>query len=69
MSNEKSEKGEVTEKKATGVAVPSFFEDDAGAGFEHVTAEDLTVPRLKILQALSPEVNRADGKYVDGAVA
>ena len=48
MSNEKSEKGEVTEKKATGVAVPSFFEDDAGAGFEHVTAEDLTVPRLKI---------------------
>ena len=60
---------EISEKENTSIAVPSAFMEDANSGLENITAEDLTIPRLKILQALSPEVNKRDGKYVDGASA
>jgi|TARA_R100001510_G_C7615332_1_gene177676 hypothetical protein len=68
--NEKvTEKNEIAEKKNTALASASIFEEDAGGGLENITAEDLTIPRLKILQALSPEVSKADGKYIEGAEA
>ena len=60
-------KNEISDKKNTDMAVPSAFLEDAGSGLENIGAEDVTIPRLKILQALSPEVNKHDGKYVDGA--
>tara|TARA_R100001460_G_scaffold7883_3_gene19823 strand:+ start:3053 stop:3838 length:786 start_codon:yes stop_codon:yes gene_type:complete len=71
MSNEKekSDNKEVASKKSTDIAVGSAFEADAGGGMEHMTPEDFTIPRLKILQALSPEVNKRDGGYIDGAAA
>jgi hypothetical protein len=58
---------EVANKNSTDVVVSTAFEEDAGSGLENLTSEDLTIPRLKILQALSPEVNKHDGKYVEGA--
>ena len=64
-----TEKTEIAEKKTTDLTTASAFEEDAGGGLENLTADDLTIPRLKILQALSPEVNKRDGKYVDGAAA
>ena len=64
-----TEKTEVAEKKTTALTTASAFEEDAGSGLENLTADDLTIPLLKILQALSPEVNKRDGKYVDGAAA
>ena len=61
---------EITEAKTTDVALTSsMFAEDAGSGLENVTSEDMAIPRLKILQALSPEVNKNDGKYVEGASA
>lgn len=39
----------------------------AGAGTERVTLQDILLPRLKILQALSPECNRRKPEYVPGA--
>tara|TARA_R100000781_G_scaffold1799_2_gene3051 strand:+ start:5723 stop:6505 length:783 start_codon:yes stop_codon:yes gene_type:complete len=68
MSNEKSENA-ISEKKNTSVAVPSAFIEDANSGLETLTAEDITIPRLKVLQAMSPEVLKNDGKYVEGANA
>ena len=62
-------KNEISDKKNTNIAVPSAFIDDAGSGLENIGAEDVTIPRLKILQALSPEVNKHDGKYVEGAAS
>ena len=62
-------KNEISDKKKTDLAVPSAFMEDAGSGLENIGAEDVTIPRLKILQALSPEVNKHDGKYVEGAVS
>ena len=64
-----TEKTEIAEKKTTALTTASAFEEDAGGGLENLTADDLTIPRLKILQALSPEVNKRDGKYIDGAAA
>jgi hypothetical protein len=68
MSNEKSENA-ISEKKNTSVAVPSVFLDDANSGLETLTADDITIPRLKVLQAMSPEVMKSDSKYVEGASA
>ena len=63
-------KQEISETKTTDVALTStMFAEDAGSGLENVTSEDMAIPRLKILQALSPEVNKNDGKYVEGASA
>ena len=60
---------EVATKPNTAIATASLFEEDAGSGLENVTSDDITIPRLKILQAMSPEVNKKDGKYIEGAVA
>ena len=34
---------------------------------QNISQEDLALPFLKILGQLSPEVNKRDGKYVEGA--
>jgi len=60
-------KKETSDTKTTEIAVPSAFLEDAGSGLENIGADDVTIPRLKILQAMSPEVNKHDGKYVEGA--
>ena len=57
---------EVTMKKENAVAV-NMFEADADKGSQNITQEDLALPFLKVLGQLSPEVNKRDGKYVDGA--
>lgn len=43
------------------------FEALAGAGLEEVRAVDLLVPRLTILQALSPQVNKRRAEHIPGA--
>jgi hypothetical protein len=44
-----------------------MFEADADKGLGNMGHEDLALPFLKILGQLSPEVNKRDGKYVQGA--
>lgn len=39
----------------------------AGAGMEKVGVDDVIMPRLKILQALSPEVNKRKPEWIEGA--
>lgn len=43
------------------------FEEDAGAGQEGMGREDFAIPRLSILQALSPQVKKKGEAYIDGA--
>jgi hypothetical protein len=45
----------------------SVFAEYAGAGMETVGAQDVAIPRFKILQDLSPETNKRKDKYVEGA--
>ena len=57
---------QVTEKKEGALAV-NLFEADADKGSQNMTQEDLALPFLKVLGQLSPEVNKRDGKHVEGA--
>jgi hypothetical protein len=57
----------VAEKVAAGALAVSLFEEDADKGLGNIGHEDLALPFLKILGQLSPEVNKRDGKYVQGA--
>jgi len=57
---------QVTEKKSAGLP-SNIFEEDAAKGLGAIGQEDLALPFLKILGQLSPEVNKRDGKYVEGA--
>ena len=57
---------QVAEKK-TAPLPTTMFEDDAAKGLGKIGQEDLALPFLKILGQLSPEVNKRDGKYVEGA--
>ena len=57
---------QVATKKEGALAV-NLFEADAQQGAQNISQEDLALPFLKILGQLSPEVNKRDGKYVEGA--
>ena len=57
---------QVTTKKE-GALATNLFEADANQGAQNISQEDLALPFLKILGQLSPEVNKRDGKYVEGA--
>ncbi len=58
---------QVQVKEEAGALSTNLFEADAGAGSQNMTQEDLALPFLKVLGQLSPEVNKRDGKYVEGA--
>jgi len=57
---------EIVEKQSTQLAM-SAFEDVSVTGFAEVSAEDMSIPFLRILDKGSPQVNKRDGAYVDGA--
>lgn len=62
-------KNEVAKKENSAVVVfdESVLLADAGLGLENITKDDIMIPRLSILQALSPQVNKRDGAYIEGA--
>ena len=57
---------QVTEKK-NGALATFDMEADAQQQNLNISQEDQALPFLKILGQLSPEVNKRDGKYVEGA--
>ena len=59
--------GTVANKPKTEVVSASLFEEDAKGGFENMGADDYALPFLRILGQLSPQVNKRDSKYEDGA--
>ena len=67
MNKEKSNMNQVTEKKKTDVALTSMFEQDANTSFSNMDTDDYALPFLRVLGQLSPECNKRDAKYVDGA--
>jgi len=63
------EQGTGMAKRADAPLPANVFEDDMGKGLGTIGQQDLALPFLKILAQLSPEVNKRDGKYVEGAEA
>ena len=60
-------KEEIIKKEEAGALSTNIFEADAGKGLGELGQDDLALPFLKVLGQLSPEVNKRDGKYVEGA--
>tara|TARA_R100001369_G_scaffold91183_1_gene131887 strand:+ start:522 stop:1316 length:795 start_codon:yes stop_codon:yes gene_type:complete len=60
----------VAQKKKTEVvasSLSSILEEEAGAGLENFTTDDMQIPFIRILQALSPQLNKQDSLYIKGA--
>lgn len=56
-----------TEKSNPVALADASFAELAGAGLENVGANDLIIPRLTILQSLSPQINSRKPEFIDGA--
>jgi hypothetical protein len=64
----KQEVAAPAKKQENAVAAYSdVFAAHAGDGLENVTASDLIIPRLAILQDLSPQVKKTKPEYIEGA--
>lgn len=50
-----------------GDSLPTHLQTGTGAGNENVTANDMTVPRLDLIQQLSPQIDPSSPKYIEGA--
>jgi len=61
----------MSKNKAVAVAednLPVNFEDFSGpSGMENVTSRDLIIPRITMLQALSPQVQKKKAEFIPGA--
>lgn len=60
-------KNAVATKQSTEVALPSYIKR-GNEGKEHVTARDLIIPRIDLVQALSKARVRGDPNFIEGAV-
>jgi hypothetical protein len=61
------EETQVVEQSMFSEALPSHIKQDGGRGQENVTTQDMVVPRLEILQDLSPRAKKREPEYVEGA--
>jgi DNA-directed RNA polymerase subunit H (RpoH/RPB5) len=48
-------------------AVPDFLKQYGEVGSENVTRNDMVLPRIGLIQALSPQIKRNDPAYIEGA--
>tara|TARA_R100001369_G_scaffold38051_1_gene63540 strand:+ start:1384 stop:2169 length:786 start_codon:yes stop_codon:yes gene_type:complete len=62
-------KNKLAETKETAIAT---YDDDllsGGTGLEETTTEDFAIPFIRILQQMSPQLNKQDGRYNEEAQA
>lgn len=67
-----AKKNEIAEVKTNaaviqGDALPAWLDPNSNRGSEEVTANDMILPRIDVLQAISPQVKKSDPKYIEGA--
>ena len=60
---------QVAKKKDSNIALAGMFEADSMGGMEQMSTDDFAMPFLRVLSQLSPETNKRDAKYVEGAEA
>lgn len=47
--------------------MPAHLQKGQGLGNENVTSSDMTIPRLELIQQLSPQLMKKNAKYIEGA--
>ena len=61
---------QVAQRKTTQVVaseLDKMLEADSGIGLENITTEDMQIPFIRIIQALSPQLQKDDPLYIKGA--
>ena len=48
------------------LTVPSYLETNSAVGLEHLTSEDVAMPRLSLAQAMSDQVNPSHADHLEG---
>lgn len=51
----------------TGDQLPDHLRHGTGAGNENVSSDDMTIPRLDVIQQLSPQLDPSNAKFIEGA--
>jgi len=46
---------------------PDYISDESHRGSEDVGMDDIILPRIDVIQALSPQIKKSDAKYIEGA--
>lgn len=46
---------------------PDWIDPHSHKGSEDVTAQDITLPRIEVLQALSPQLKKSEPSYIEGS--
>jgi hypothetical protein len=64
-----NKKSDLAKRPESSLAHGFDYGDNAGAGWENTGSDDFTIPFLAVLQAMSPQVNEAEGEYIKGAKA
>ncbi len=60
----------LAEAKTTAVAnIMADFEEHSGAGMDQIGAEDMQIPFLRVLQQMSPQLNKQEPVFIKGATA
>lgn len=66
-----AKKNEIVKATGNNIAVlddrPEWLKEDSFRGSEEVTANDIILPRVDVMQALSPQLKKSDPKYIEGA--
>lgn len=58
---------ELKETVKNEIANIDLFQADAGAGMESVSSDQVIVPRISLLQSMSPCTKKSSGEYLEGA--
>jgi hypothetical protein len=57
---------ELVVKASSAIARPNFIPVGDRTGVEHITKQDVKLPRLLVAQGLSPEVQEGEASYIEG---
>lgn len=49
------------------VQLPAYIKQNTNRGNENVSTEDIQLPRIEVLQALSPQIKKSNAAYIEGA--
>ncbi len=55
------------EVTTTASTMPAFMDPAKARGNEEVTAQDMTIPRIGLIQDLSPQRKKSEPEYIEGA--
>lgn len=67
MAARKNAKKEIAEVAQFSETMPAYMNPTSHRGSENVSSDDLTIPRLSLIQDLSPQRKKSDPEYIDGA--